>query len=122
MKLLFWSAAAAIVCLLTGSGAVALSASQAQIRNASAAIVKIQHRHRRHAGAPYRNWCAYNCYAVPPGTLPPLGAYHYSQFAYDQDLPFRYRWDKDASPVDNVLGFAYPFTGEPFLRIPERVY
>lgn len=122
MKLLFLWAAATVACLFVGGNAFALPASQAQIRNASSLIVKVHYRHRRHVGAPYRNWCAYNCTMVPPGTLPPLGAYHYSQYPYDQDLPMRYRWDRDASPVDNALAFAYPVTGEPFMRIFERTY
>jgi hypothetical protein len=118
MKLLFWSAAAFIAHLLVGGGTFALTASQAQIRDASTVIAKVHYRHRRHSGAPYRNWCAYNCYAVPSGTLPPLGAYRYSQYRYDQDIPARYRWDGDASPIDNAFALVYPYTAEPIMRIP----
>lgn len=104
---------------LTASHAWAQPTRQQAAKNASEAI-KV--RHRRGSGL-FSNWCAYNCYAVPRcynGHC--LGRYGYSHYAYDQDLPFCHRWDRDATPSDNALAFAYPFTGEPFMRVFERIY
>jgi len=78
---------------------------------------------RRRRGGLFGNWCAYNCYAVPRcynGRC--LGRYGYSRFAYDEDLPFAYRYDRDASPIDNADAFVYPLTGEPVIRAFERIY
>jgi hypothetical protein len=113
-----------LACTLLGGEAFALTASRAQIPNAGTVAMKVRHHGYRHHhyGAPYSNWCAYNCFAVRPGTRPPLGAYHYSQYPYDQDIPAHYRWDWDASPIDNALASAYPVTGEPFMRLFERSY
>jgi hypothetical protein len=83
---------------------------------------KIRHHARRRGGL-FSNWCAYNCYAVSPcyhGGC--LGEYGYSRYAYDQDIPFHYRWDRDATPSDNVLAKTYPVTGEWFMRMFERTY
>ena len=104
--------------LLPAGAASALNAPVAQIAVPDEAIVKVSH-HRRHGGA-FSNWCAYNCYRVSPSARAPLGRYGYSQYAYDEDLPFPTRWDRDASPVDNVLGAIHPYTGEVFLRAFER--
>jgi hypothetical protein len=84
--------------------------------------VRVRHHGRRRGGL-FSNWCAYNCYAVSPcqqGGC--FGEYGYSRYAYDQDIPFRYRWDRDAIPTDNALGMAYPVTGEWFMRAFERSY
>jgi hypothetical protein len=126
MRILLSFATALLAISVGGNNAFALSVSKAHVAYAADTAVKVNGRsHRRHrysGGAPYANWCAYNCYAVRPGTVGPLGAYHYSEYYYDQDLPFRYRWDWDASPSDNVLARIHPYTGEPFLRLLERPY
>jgi hypothetical protein len=70
----------------------------------------------------FKNWCAYNCYAVPPCSRGCYGRYGYSRLPYDQDLPFRYRYDRDAIPTDNGLALAYPITGEWIMRSFERIY
>ena len=77
-------------------------------------------RHHRR-GDLFSNWCAYNCYRVSPcarGAC--LGRYHYSRYPYDEDLPFPYRWDRDASAVDNVLAAPQYLIGTPLLRAGER--
>jgi hypothetical protein len=105
-----------------GSGAQAMRASLPHAAKSATEAVKVRSFTRRHGGL-FNNWCAYNCYAVPPcyhGGC--LGNYGYSRYAYDQDLPFRYRWDRDAIPTDNALGLAYPVTGEWFMRAFERIY
>ncbi|MBJ7535050.1 hypothetical protein JDN40_13120 [Rhodomicrobium vannielii ATCC 17100] len=67
----------------------------------------------------FSNWCAYNCYRVSPCAQGGCyGRYHYSQYPYDEDLPFRYRWDSDASIQDNILARANPG----YLRLFERQY
>jgi hypothetical protein len=122
MKTLIFSAAALFACAAFGSGADALQASPAYAAKRPAEAIKVRYHSRRHGGL-FSNWCAYNCYAVSPchhGGC--LGDYGYSRYAYDQDLPFRYRWDRDASPTDNALGLAYPVTGEWFMRMFERTY
>ncbi len=81
-------------------------------------IVKVSHHHRR--GDLFSNWCAYNCYRVSRYTRAPLGRYGYSQYAYDQDLPFPHRWDRDASPVDNALALPQYYIGTPLLSAGER--
>ncbi len=124
MKTLIFSAALLAVAALAGE-ASAMTASQAQIADAAGAVSKVdyrKHRYRRYGAPAYRSWCAYNCYAVSPRARGPLGAYAYSQYRYDEDIPIRYRYDWDASPTDNALGLAYPVTGAPFLRIFERTY
>ncbi len=73
-----------------------------------AAIQVAGHRHRHHRGSGlFSNWCAYNCYAVPRYAHGCFGKYGYRSFAYDQDIPFRYRWDRDASPLDNALALTF---------------
>lgn len=97
-------------------------AKPAQVNAAKAAADTVKVRYRRRSGL-FANWCAYNCRAVPrcySGHC--LGRYGYSHYAYDEDLPFPYRWDRDASPTDNALSFADPFTGEPVMRAFERIY
>jgi hypothetical protein len=98
----------------------------APTRTAGAGTVRVSHRVRRHGSSRsglFRQWCAYNCYAVPPCSGPSCyGRYGYSHFAYDEDLPFPHRWDRDASPFDNVDAYVYRYTGEPFIRAFERVY
>ena len=120
-------AAALLVATLFGDEARALTACQALAGPAAQVTAKpasdtLKVRHRRGSGT-FSNWCAYNCYAVRHGDNGRrLGKYGYSHYAYDEDLPFRYRWDRDASPVDNIDAFIYPFTGEPVMRAFERVY
>ncbi len=127
MKIIICVAVALFAAAVFGGEARALTASHARAAKAAARpaakpasdIVKTRRRH----GGLFSNWCAYNCYAVPRcynGRC--LGRYGYSHYAYDQDLPFRYRYDRDASPVDNGDAFVYPFTGEPFMRAFERIY
>jgi hypothetical protein len=123
MKSFICSTAALLVAALPVSEAFALTASQAQIANAQHTVLKVHHRGYRHHAAPaFRNWCAYNCYAVSPCRGGCLGRYHYSRYRYDEDIPMRYRYDRDALPTDNALALAYPITGEPFLRLFERTY
>jgi hypothetical protein len=105
-----------------GSEASAFSTSPVPVAQPAADSVKVRHRHRRNGGL-FSNWCAYNCYSVPRGCYGGcLGRYGYSLYAYDEDLPFRYRFDRDASPIDNVDAFVYPYTGAPFIRAFERLY
>ena len=124
MKTLIVSAVAFLASTTLVPDASAISVSPPPNVLAEKSAIKIYHRgpHHRRASAPFRNWCAYNCYAVRPGARGPFGAYAYSRFPYDQDIPFRYRYDYDASPIDNGLGLAYPYTGEPFWRLFERTY
>jgi hypothetical protein len=122
MKTLISCAAALFAFAAFGSGAQALEISPAHAAKPAAEAVKVRSHARRHGGL-FSNWCAYNCYAVPRcyrGGC--LGGYGYSRYAYDEDLPFRYRYDRDAFPTDNALGLAYPVTGEPFMRLFERTY
>ena len=79
-------------------------------------------RHRRGSGL-FRNWCAYNCIAVPrchDGRC--LGEYGYSRYAYDEDLPAHYRYDPDAIPTDNLGALVYPLTVQPITRAFEPIY
>ncbi len=122
MKALFCLCAAVITTILSVSGASALTAPKPAIARTGHGIVKVHHRRHGHGGL-FSNWCAYNCYSVSPRARGAwLGRYHYSHYLYDQDLPFHYRWDWDASPSDNVLGSIYPYTGDPFLRLFERTW
>ncbi len=114
--------AAAAAAMFAGSDASALTASKAQIAAGGNGVVKVYHRARSGHNL-FGNWCAYNCYRVSPCAAGGcFGRYHYSAYAYDQDLPFYYRWDRDASAVDNVLGVAHSYTGGQFLRLFERRY
>ena len=120
MKILIYYTLFAAAIL--GGKAQALTLSAAHIAKPAAKIVMVRDHGRRHHGL-FSNWCAYNCYAVPRcyhGGC--LGRYGYSRFAYDEDLPLRYRFDRDASPVDNADAFVYRFTGEPIIRAFERLY
>jgi hypothetical protein len=122
MRTLICSAAALFAFAALGSGAQALQVSPAYAAKSGAEAVKVRYHARRYGGL-FSNWCAYNCYAVSRchhGRC--LGNYGYSRYAYDEDLPFRYRYDRDAIPTDNALGMAYPVTGEPFMRLFERTY
>ncbi len=106
-----------------GSATHAQSASQASAKPAvqqaakpAAKAAKVRH-HR--ASSDFGNWCAYNCYAAPR-RQPSRGTDYY---AYDEDLPARhYGFDWEASPVENLDAFVYGFTGEPAMRLFERVY
>ena len=120
MKKLLCIAAASIAAAFFAGEANALPASALQFAKPAPAGAKVRHRRRGRSG--FSNWCAYNCYAVPPCSHRCYGRYGYSQFAYDEDLPFRYRYDRDASPIDNGDAFLYRFTGQPFIRAFERVY
>jgi hypothetical protein len=89
----------------------------------SHAIRAGHYRHRRGGRSLFRNWCAYNCYSVPPCHGPSCyGRYGYSHYAYDEDIPFRYRFDRDASPIDNADAFVFRYTGTPVIRAFERTY
>ena len=119
MKALSCFCAAIVAMMLSVSGASAFSAPKAQITLVSDGIVKVSH-HRHRRGDLFGNWCAYNCYRVSRYARPPLGRYGYSQIPYDQDLPFPYRWDIDASVVDNALAPPQYYVGGPLLRAGER--
>jgi hypothetical protein len=122
MKMLICCAAALFTFVSLGSTARALQPATAYAAKPAPEAVKVR-SHARRRGGLFSNWCAYNCYAVPRcyrGGC--LGIYGYSRYAYDEDLPFRYRYDRDALPTDNALGLAYPVTGEPYMRLFERIY
>ncbi|WKW52148.1 hypothetical protein [Rhodomicrobium lacus] len=87
---------------------------------AATQTIRVSDTGRHHGrGDLFSNWCAYNCYRVSPCAQGGcFGRYHYSQYPYDEDLPFRYRWDPDASVQDNIL--ARFNTG--YLRAFERQY
>jgi len=119
MKALSCLGAAIVATIVSVSGASAFNAPKAQITLISNGIVKVSHHRHRH-GDLFSNWCAYNCYRVSRFARPPLGRYGYSQYAYDQDLPFPYRWDIDASPIDNGLSLPQYYIGGPLLRAGER--
>jgi hypothetical protein len=122
METLIRSTAVLFAFTAFGSGAHALQPSLAYAAKSSTEAVRVSDLTHRHRGL-FSNWCAYNCYAVSPcrhGDC--LGRYGYSRYAYDEDLPFPYRYDRDAIPTDNWLALAYPVTGEPFMRLPERPY
>ena len=125
MKIMALFVAAFLSAALGGTEAQALPAKPAQIAKQKS-VVKVNARVRRHRNrsgrALFRNWCAYNCYAVPPCFNRCYGRYGYSRFAYDEDIPFRYSYDRDASPIDNGDAFVYRVTGEPFIRAFERIY
>ncbi len=110
--------AAALATLLSASEASAFTPDLRGV--AVSGAVKVAHR--RHGNGLFSNWCAYNCYRVSPCARRGgcYGRYHYSHYRYDEDLPFAYRWDRDASAIDNVLGVVHPYTGDPFLRLFER--
>ncbi len=120
MRALSYLCAAIVATVIPVSHASALNAPRAQISGPGDAIVKVSHHHHRHGGGLFGNWCAYNCYRVSRFARPPLGRYGYSQYAYDQDLPFPYRWDRDASPVDNALALPQYYIGTPLLSAGER--
>lgn len=120
MKALPLLCAVAIAIMLSAGRASAFPTPEASV--AASGVTKVYHRVRAHRGGGlFSNWCAYNCYRVSPcarGRC--LGRYHYSRYAYDQDLPFCYRYDRDGSAIDNVLATIHPYTGDPFLRTFER--
>ena len=118
MKALSCFCAAIVAMIVSVSAASAFNAPKAQMTRISDGIVKVSHHHRR--GDLFSNWCAYNCYRVSRYARAPLGRYAYSQYAYDQDLPFPYRWDRDASPVDNALALPQYYIGTPLLSAGER--
>jgi hypothetical protein len=123
MKALSSICAAIVAMIVPVSGASAFNAPKAHFARISEGITRISemsvhHRHRR--GDIFSNWCAYNCYRVSRYARPPLGRYGYSLIPYDQDLPFPYRWDIDASIVDNALALPQYYVGGPLLRAGER--
>jgi hypothetical protein len=120
MKALSCLCAAIAATVVSISGASAFNAPKAQITVVSNGIVKVSHHRHYRRGDLFSNWCAYNCYRVSRFARPPLGRYGYSQYAYDEDLPFPYRWDIDASPVDNALALPQYHIGTPLLRAGER--
>lgn len=110
---------------LAGGQAQALPVKPVQIAKQGSNIkvdVRARCRCTRSRSTASRHLCAYNCYSVPPCFNRTYGRYGYSRFAYDEDIPFRYSYDRDASPIDNAGAAVYPLIGEPFMRIPERVY
>ena len=117
MKALSCFCAAIVAMIVSVSGAAAFNAPKTQVTLVS--DIKASHHRHRH-GDLFSNWCAYNCYRVSRYARPPLGRYGYSQYAYDQDLPFRYSWDRDASPVDNALALPQYYVGTPLLSAGER--
>ncbi|MGO9546119.1 MAG: hypothetical protein ACLPPF_15165 [Rhodomicrobium sp.] len=122
MRTFIYIAAALLAVAILTSEASAMPAAHPQFTQpAAGAVMARYHRRHSHSGL-FRNWCAYNCYAVPRCAHGCYGRYGYSRFAYDEDLPFRYRYDRDAIPTDNADAFLYRFTGEPFVRAFERVY
>jgi hypothetical protein len=126
MRTFYCIATGFLAAVSFGSGACALTVSQglaapAVERAAKPATGVIQIRNRRRAGA-IGNWCAYNCYAVPRCGHGHCYGYGHARYPYDEDLPFPYRWDHEASPTDNADAIFYRFTGEPAMRIFERVY
>jgi hypothetical protein len=117
MKIYAFLVAVLLGSAISGNEARAFPALTAEAAIAPSGIVKVRHRTR------HSNWCAYNCYYVPRsyrGQV--LGRYGYSRYAYDEDIGFRYRWDRDARPPENVLSHVYPVTGEPVMRLFEREY
>jgi hypothetical protein len=118
MKALSCFCAAIVAMIVSVSGASAFNAPKAQITLISNGTVKVSHH--RHSRGLFGNWCAYNCYRVSRYARAPLGRYGYSQYAYDQDLPFPYSWDRDASPVDNALALPQYTIGTPLLSAGER--
>jgi hypothetical protein len=108
MKALPLLSAVAIAIMLSPAGASAFPAPEASV---AASVTKVTHRVRaRRGGGLFSNWCAYNCYRVSPcarGRC--LGRYHYSRYAYDQDIPFCYRYDRDGSAIDNLLATTRAF-------------
>ncbi len=122
MKGLFILFAAAAAAMFTAGDAFASNVTKAPTAVAGESAGRVYHRARGGRDV-FRNWCAYNCYRVSPCAAGGcFGRYHYSRYAYDQDLPFPYRWDRDASAVDNFAGAFHPYTGEPVLRLFERRY
>lgn len=127
MRTIFCIAASFLAAVSFGTGARALTVAQGLAQPALKRAAKpssgaIQTRHRRNGGT-FSNWCDYNCYAVPRSyACRRLGQYGHSRYAYDEDLPARYRWDHEASPTDNADAFLYRFTGEPAMRFFERIY
>lgn len=99
----------AIAIMLSAGEASAHPAPKASI--VASGMTKVYHRVRAHRGGGlFSNWCAYNCYRVSPcarGRC--LGRYHYSRYAYDQDIPFCYRYDRDGSAIDNLLATTSAF-------------
>ncbi len=107
---------------MSGGVACAMHIAPIKAAEASAAVSVRYHRHHRGGGL-FRHWCAYNCYAVPRCCGPSFyGRYGYSHYAYDEDIPFRHGFDRDASPVDNAGAYVYRFTGAPLMRAFERLY
>ncbi|HZV20779.1 MAG TPA: hypothetical protein VE986_04460 [Hyphomicrobiales bacterium] len=118
MKKIFRYTLSLAACF-AASDAFAFTASQAPLANGAAMTVKVYHRHRHVRGGPnFKHWCAYNCYAISRCYRGCLGVYGYRFYPYDQDLPFRYRYDHDASPIDN----AFAITAPPLPRLFERAY
>ena len=106
-----------------GGAAVAAPAAPWGAVKPGSSVTAVRYRRHGGSGAMFRHWCAYNCYAVPPCCGPSFyGRYGYSHYAYDEDIPFRHRFDRDASPIDNADAFVYRYTGEPFIRAFERLY
>ena len=126
MKTFICIAAGLLAAVFLADGARALTVSQAgatpAVGYAAKPVADTATRHRRGSGL-FRNWCAYNCIAVPrchDGHC--LGEYGYSRYAYDEDLPAHYRYDPDAIPTDNLGALVYPLTVQPITRALEPIY
>ncbi len=106
MKALVFFAVASLAAAIFGSDAQALTAQPAGIEKAADGEVEASdqdYRPQRHYRGPsFSNWCAYNCYSVPRCSQGCYGAYGYSRYAYDEDMPFPYRCDPEASPLDHI--------------------
>jgi hypothetical protein len=124
MKIFLTIAAALLANAMLESKASALTALPPPAAKPFTSVQTVRyHRRGRGYSGLFRHWCAYNCYAVPPCCGPSFyGRYGYSHFAYDEDIPFPHRWDRDASPIDNADAYVYRFTGAPFIRAFERLY
>jgi hypothetical protein len=126
MKTFICIAAGLLAAVFFADGARAMTVSQAgakpAVGYAAKPVADTATRHRRGSGL-FRNWCAYNCTAVPrchDGHC--LGEYGYSRYAYDEDLPAHYRYDRDATPTDNLGALVYPLTVQPITRAFEPIY
>jgi hypothetical protein len=127
MKTVICFAAGLLAAIYFGSGTPAFSANAdwAKVQQDAKTALKAQkQKHGRgHGSGAFSHWCAYNCHAVPRhGSRRALGRYGYSAYAYDEDLPFRHPFDCDASLTDNLAAVMHPLTGEPRIRLFERVY
>jgi len=122
-KLLLLAMAVGLGLCAEGANAAPFAPQGTPKPSSSVMSVRYHRHYRGGVNAMFRHWCSYNCYAVPPCCGPSFyGHYGYSHYAYDEDIPFPHRFDRDASPVDNADAFIYRYTGEPIIRAFERLY